>query len=410
MRLLRVITSLDPAQGGVAAAVESTSKLLKPLVSSVHLLCVDSKEAPWLRGRSEEVFGVGPAKTGWAYCPALRSWLEDVIGNYDAVLIEGLWQYPGMTAARLCRKRGIPYFVFPHGMLDPWFQQWSHRGVKVLRNLILWGLFDRLTVSGARGMLFTCEEERRLARLPFPQYRPREEKVVGLGTEMPPLRKAVESSVFFETCPELKGNHFFLFLSRIHSKKGVDLLLEAYSQYLGSLPEGKEAASLVIAGPGIESEYGKMVLKESLRIGCFVRSGENTFNTDRSVKNGAGVYFPGMLEGAAKWGAFHHCEAFVLPSHQENFGLVVAEALSCEKPVLISKQVNIWNEVQEFGAGIVFEDSMEGTLSALNEWSRVSEGERLRMAVSAKRCFDECFDLTVTTERLFNYLRGSLVE
>jgi glycosyltransferase involved in cell wall biosynthesis len=92
-----------------------------------------------------------------------------------------------------------------------------------------------------------------------------------------------------------------------------------------------------------------------------------------------------MLEGEAKWGALYGCDAFVLPSHQENFGIAVVEALACNKPVLISNKVNIWREIAEDGAGVVEEDSVEGTARMLQ---RFVEGE---MAGGDKGRFRGCF-------------------
>ena len=67
-----------------------------------------------------------------------------------------------------------------------------------------------------------------------------------------------------------------------------------------------------------------------------------------------------MLTGEAKWGAFRAAEFFVLPSHQENFGIVVAEAMALSKPLLITNKVNIWREVEIDGAGIVVDDDVKG--------------------------------------------------
>jgi glycosyltransferase involved in cell wall biosynthesis len=92
-----------------------------------------------------------------------------------------------------------------------------------------------------------------------------------------------------------------------------------------------------------------------------------------------------MLEGDAKWGAFYGCEAFVLPSHQENFGISVVEALACDKPVLISNKVNIWREIAQDGAGLVEADSVDGTARLLN---RFLVGE-IKSGVG--ECFSDCF-------------------
>jgi glycosyltransferase involved in cell wall biosynthesis len=75
-----------------------------------------------------------------------------------------------------------------------------------------------------------------------------------------------------------------------------------------------------------------------------------------------------MLSGAAKWGAYRSAEAFCLPSHQENFGLVVAEALACGCPVLITDQVNIWREVVDGGAGLAGADNVVGVTGLLSRW------------------------------------------
>jgi glycosyltransferase involved in cell wall biosynthesis len=92
-----------------------------------------------------------------------------------------------------------------------------------------------------------------------------------------------------------------------------------------------------------------------------------------------------MLSGEAKWGAFYGCEVFVLPSHQENFGLAIVEALACSKPVLISNQVNIWREIQDFNAGIVADDTLEGTINLLGSWVYYADW---RKEENAKKCLN----------------------
>ena len=113
---------------------------------------------------------------------------------------------------------------------------------------------------------------------------------------------------------------------------------------------GRSATHLVIAGPdeeGLKPELLSLASEAGV--------------SDR-------VHFPGMLQGDAKWGAFYAAEAFVLPSHQENFGVAVAEALACGTPVLISNQVNIWREIAEDGVGLVEDDDLAGTMRLLERW------------------------------------------
>jgi glycosyltransferase involved in cell wall biosynthesis len=92
---------------------------------------------------------------------------------------------------------------------------------------------------------------------------------------------------------------------------------------------------------------------------------------------------PHRLRKSEKWGVLYGCEAFVLPSHQENFGIAVVEALACGKPVLISDQVNIWREIVEDGAGIAEADTEEGVVKLLKKFlnARRDEGGDLRAEV-----------------------------
>jgi glycosyltransferase involved in cell wall biosynthesis len=97
------------------------------------------------------------------------------------------------------------------------------------------------------------------------------------------------------------------------------------------------------------------------------------------------VHWPGLIGGDLKWGALRAAEAFVLPSHQENFGIAVAESLAAGRPVLISNEVNIWREIQADGVGLVEPDTLEGTEKLLQGWLALSEAERAAMA---SRCYD----------------------
>ena len=105
-----------------------------------------------------------------------------------------------------------------------------------------------------------------------------------------------------------------------------------------------------------------------------------------------------MLKGEKKWGAFFASEVFCLPSHQENFGIVVAEALACGKPVLISNKVNIWREVAVDGAGFVHDDTVEGTAFGFQKWLNLIPTEREAMQLAARNCFETRFRIDRVTE------------
>jgi glycosyltransferase involved in cell wall biosynthesis len=127
-------------------------------------------------------------------------------------------------------------------------------------------------------------------------------------------------------------------------------------------------------------------------------------NCKLKTENSPRIHAIGMLEGDAKWGAFYGCEAFVLPSHQENFGISVVEALACEKPVLISNKVNIWREIAEDGAGLVEADSVDGTARLLH---RFLVGE-IKGGVAGRfsDCFRRHFEIQKASKKLLEALKS----
>jgi glycosyltransferase involved in cell wall biosynthesis len=112
------------------------------------------------------------------------------------------------------------------------------------------------------------------------------------------------------------------------------------------------------------------------------------------------ISFTGMLSGPVKWGAFSAAEAFVLPSHQENFGIAVVEALACGTPVLISNKVNIWREIEGDGAGFVENDDLRGTANLLARWLATPPELRLGMKQNAANCFSKRFEIERATDSL----------
>jgi glycosyltransferase involved in cell wall biosynthesis len=117
------------------------------------------------------------------------------------------------------------------------------------------------------------------------------------------------------------------------------------------------------------------------------------------------VTWAGMLQGDAKWGAFHASDAFVLPSHQENFGIAVAEALACGLPALISDKVNIWREVAADAAGFVAPDTEQGTLDSLTRWLQLDPAAAALMRTQASQCFERHFTVDAMSSDLLRVLQ-----
>lgn len=385
MNILRVIPSLDPRGGGPA---EAASRMDRELISRGH-----SVEAVTLDAESTQVdypfrcYKLGPGASSYRYSSKFLKWLKSNCSRYDVIIVDGLWQYHSYAVWRALRGAKTPYFLYTHGMLDPWFKKTYP--LKHLKKLIYWTLFERRVLQDATGVLFTCEEERILAAHSFPRYSAKE-IVASFGTKAPPPDDdGLLRQKFLLRAPELAQKRFFLFLSRVHEKKGCDLLINAFARLRHR--DGDEFAHhLVIAGPG-EPEYKSSLVKLAKHLNV----------SDR-------IHWFDMLSGDVKWGAFYSAEAFCLISHQENFGIVVAEALGCGTPVLISNKVNIWREIQDGGCGFVGEDTIDGAVEVLSQWKNLSPLKRQEMRNKSLSTFQNHFDISHAAEELICKINQSL--
>lgn len=375
MRYLHVIHSLDPAQGGPSGAVAQLSRAATRLGHQVEIATLDTLNAPGVDRQACPVHCFGPALGKYRYSPRLVPWLRENAARFDAVVTSGLWQYHGFAVWRALHKTQTPYFVFTHGMLDPWFKR--RYPLKHLKKWLYWPWADYRVLRDARAVFFTSEQEKLDARQSFWLYEANE-VVVNYGTAGPTGDGAILRSLFLREFPQLSGKRVLLFLSRIHPKKGIDLLLEAFA----ALPHRDPDLHLVLAGPD------QLGMQPAWKV--------------RASQLGIAdhVTWTGMLDGDLKWGAFYAAEAFVLPSHQENFGIAVAEALACGTPVLISNKVNIWREIDADKAGLIAEDTLHGTIGLLNRWTRLRPAERLQFAANARACFANRFRISAAAKSL----------
>jgi len=304
--------------------------------------------------------------------------------HYDAVVINGIWEFIAPMALFALTGLNTPYYVFTHGMLDPWFKRTYP--FKHLKKWLYWPFVCYWLLRNARGVFFTTEEERMLARQSFWLYRCNE-VVVGYGTARPAGDADAQRAAFQEAFPETVGKRNLLYLSRIHRKKACDLLIEAFAQTLKDDPDVR----LIMAGPDPTGWRPELeALAERLGV-----AGQITWT--------------GSLGGDLKWGAFHVAEMFVLPSHQENFGIAVAEAMACSLPVLVSNKVSIWREIVEWKGGLVEEDDLAGTLALLRRWKATGPDAIAAMRDGALACFNANFDMKVTSGRMIDMLEAEAV-
>ncbi|MFL6594339.1 MAG: glycosyltransferase [Chthoniobacterales bacterium] len=365
MKILQMVHSLDTRTGGVAQATILLSEEMARQGHRVEITTLDPQGSQAIGATKLPVHALGRTVHGYGYAPKLLPWLKRHGRNYDCVIVNGCWQYSGFAAWRRFHGSPIPYYVFPHGMLDPWFKR-TYR-LKHLKKWAYWPWGEYRILRDARGVIFTSESELLQARESFWLYDVRE-RIATLGVAVPLV---VSRDDFFARFPELRDKRIVLFLGRLHVKKGPDILIDAFARAVSN----EKSVVLVIAGPDQDG------FEKKLRA--------------RAERSGVGdrIVFTGMLEGAVKWGALRAAEVFALPSHQENFALAVAEALACGTPVLISNAINICREVQEDRAGFADTDDLAGTERLLRRWFATDEAERAEMRRAGANCFAKRFEI-----------------
>ena len=272
-------------------------------------------------------------------------------------------------------------------MLDPWFKR--QYPLKHLKKWLYWPWAEYRVLRDATAVLFTCEEERLEARKSFWLYRCREQ-VTGYGITVPSGEGSRERDLFLDQFPELRGKRLILFLGRLHEKKGCDLLFRAWQEVFNRRQSASEF-HLVMAGPN-NHPYGVEMKELAKKLGV-----------------GDAVTWPGLISGSLKWGSLRAADAFILPSHQENFGISVVEALACDVPVLISNKVNIWREIEDTQAGLVENDDLDGTIRLLERWLDLSATQRLEMRLRARSCFEKHFHIARTAEILSSLLTRDVI-
>lgn len=394
MKLLSVVSSMDPTNGGIAQGIRNNVPHWEEHGIASSIVTSDSLHHAFVK--QDKIIALGPGKTGWGYSKNLKEWMYEHIGSYTVIVVHGLWLYNNYVlykAMEQLKKDGkaVPkLYVMPHGMLDPYFQKSKTRILKAIRNVFYWHLIEKKIIKAADAVLFTCEEEMQLAATTFSGYKPKKTFTIGFGIDTPPEFTPQQTIAFQALCPALQNKKYLLFLGRVDPKKGVDLLVDAYAIIKRKFwAESKQLPMLVIAGPGGDSPYGKELL---LKV-----------QNDPSLANS--IFFTGMLQGDAKWGAFYGCEAFVLPSHQENFGIAVVEAMACSKAVLISNKVNIWREIELGKAGIIENDDLEGAFNFFTKWVSLNDTEKQEMGLYAYKTYLTKFTAKATSAKFIEVLK-----
>jgi glycosyltransferase involved in cell wall biosynthesis len=374
LSILHLIRTLDPAMGGPIEFLKLICESQARRGIQIKIMTLGAAHETRYRNAAVPVSDAGPGLGTYGYHREFKERLLRELRCFDLMIVHGLWQYHGACALEVARELGKPYYVFPHGMLDPWFKR--KFPFKHCKKQVYWFFRERSILANARTVFFASNREQERAGATFWPPVTYRSQVLPLGVTPPPKDAESLRQQFLNQFPHLRNRRFLLFLGRLHPKKGCDLLIRAMAQI-------SQPVDVVIAGPESTRTYGQYL---------------------RSLAERLPVTFTGMLQSQTKWGALASAGALILPSHQENFGLVVAEALASGLPVLASDQVNTSHLIESYGAGFVEPDTLEGTARLIERWI-TADWQPLSLA--ARRCFRDYFDIETTSERLLDTLIGT---
>jgi len=357
---LQVMSHLDPRFGGIASSVpqfcratEAESGYQSPIAGFCeaaefeHLSAMD-------RARSD---CFPPGRATWMLNMGLRQRFRERIRNVQGLHIHGVWETHCSVAASLARACKRPYIISAHGMLDRWALQ--HKRIKkaLYAALIETGNLRRATCLRA----LTADEADDYRRIGLTNPI----AIIPSGVDVP---RDSSPELFWEAHPQLRGQKIALFLGRLHPKKGLHLLLNAWAQVSRSAKD----VHLVIAGP--DSENTRAALERMV--------------DDLKIRNS--VTFAGMLPGPRKWAALAASDLFVLPSYSEGFSVAVLEALAMGLPVIVTHPCHI-PEVSNHKCGWVIEPELTALEQALEEFLETSSQTAAQMGQRGRNLIHERF-------------------
>ena len=369
MNILQIVPSISVESDGVANfSLNLASSLLDARCDlNLDMVTLDwtpmTKEVPYAKHFS---LGLGPRSLGRS--PDMLEWLKNRVKSVDRIIVHnhGLWMMPNIYAGAISNSNNVTLMVSSHGTLSEWS---LHRNALVKK--LFWGLFQKPALKKASCFHATCEEEYLdIRRQGFTQP----VSIIPCGVKIPSFTKKPDNR------PKT-----LLFLARMHPKKGVDILLKAWFQLQSLFPDW----DLHIVGSDSDGYSEEM------------RALSSSLSNER-------VFFRGALHGEDKNQAYREATLYVLPTHNENFGITVAESLSMGTPVVVTKETP-WQALEDANAGRWIDVGVSPLVTCLENLMSLPQSELDEMGLRGYNWVSQEFSWPIIASRFqqtYDWLAG----
>ena len=355
MKVIHFITGIDKTGGGTTAYMQLLSTELKQLVDLIVVTGI-SPHPVELKGVNVHFFNLSLVR--WF---RLEKEFSQLIESEkpDIVHINGIWQPQTWLFQKVAQNFELKVVVSPHGMLDPYILK-RHP----LKKKIAMLLFQKKAINSANYFVVTSNlEYENLRKIRIKQN----VEIIPNAIDVQPVKQKTNYSV--------EGKKNILYLSRIHSQKGIELLIEAIDCLKN------ENIKLIIAGQG-ESSYveflNDIVVKKKLT---------------RLIEFKGGIY------DNEKWNLFNESDIFILPSYSECFGIVVAEALATGIPVITTTGTP-WQELQTYNCGWWIDLNVENLTNSIIKALQLTPEDLKVMGARGRKLVEEKYEIKAVAKQM----------
>jgi len=372
-KVLSIIDSLNPKDGGPSHSLFDMALSNKQNNIQHDILYIGKKQ------KINDLSGIKIIALNnsiFKYGISLRLifWLYQNKNNYNLFIIHGLWQFITLLSRIIIPNK---YLVFTHGMLDPYFKSEKFKSFK---KKIYWNIFEKKNLLKAKFVLLNSIKEKKQINNTFVKTNGIKFKLINYGIYPKDINFKKSKLKFYSKFKFLENYKLIVYIGRIHPKKGLDILIDAFEKI------DNKRYILLIAGD-INNKYAKALIQKV-----------------KNKNNSKKIIFANFLKGEIKWGAISNAASTILPSHGENFGVSIAESLLAGTPVICSNKVGTSKQIKESNAGIIVKNNKLSLYQGIKKFINLSQKQKEKLSKNSITCFNKNFNIKIN-HNFSNFLK-----